>query len=149
MDGFWISQQLEEYPPLMADEFACILASPGIPSNAQPAPTPPFSTEQRPTNVPVSRLHSTIMPEPQTLACSVQEAMDDALIAYDGEMTAGLDAALAEAYEPKPTAMPQNATTESMAPPSKFELSSRVTALKVQDESRTRQDIHCILSAEG
>ena len=124
MDGFWISQQLEEYPPLMADEFACILASPGIPSNAQPAPTPPFSTEQRPTNVPVSRLHSTIMPEPQTLACSVQEAMDDALIAYDGEMTAGLDAALAEAYEPKPTAMPQNATMEPMAPPSKFELSS-------------------------
>ena len=149
-DGYWISQQMEEYTPGMCDDLAVILTSPSIPAGASPAPTPPFSTEPRQPNVPVS---GTIMPVPRPVAATVEQSIDDALLAYDGEWTPEFDAALAGLHVDSAAALDVAATTvddgAQLSPPTQLELASLVTGLKLQDPRRTRQDIHTILASES
>lgn len=51
-DGYWVSQQMESYLPVLADDVAYVLASAGIPPGQTAPPQPPFSTIPRPVDVP-------------------------------------------------------------------------------------------------
>jgi len=91
--GFWISQQLEEYTPVICDKVAIVALSTSASFKGKPTPdAPPFSDEKRGVNYPagMSPLTSQVMPPQSSMA-----DLDDALLATDGTYSDELDAALA------------------------------------------------------
>ena len=83
-DGFWRSQQFEEYTPLLSDKVAHVCSSPTV-RGLPPAPQPPFSSTPRTPTAPPYRVQR------EAAHASLQSEIEDALIAYDGPATDLLD----------------------------------------------------------
>ena len=83
-DGFWKSQQSEEYTPVMADRFAEIITRSHLTPGETPAPIPPFSKTPRTPTPPAFASP----PPPQISSLLPGESpLELAVLEYDGPMT--------------------------------------------------------------
>ena len=152
-NGYLISQQMEEYTPILSDYLAMVLTRHSIPDGAQEAAVPPFSDEPRAINEPAPRQ---AMQTDILAITSPEAAIDDALIAHDGQWTNEMDAALctgvaqdeADAADVQPAAAAEEAEQGSTVP-SKEQLASLTSELKLQQPSRTAKDIYVALTEAG
>ena len=91
-DGYWKSQQYEEYPPWLCDKLAIILTECMVPPGQTPAPKPPFSSTPRVPTPPAFIMPT--VPAAVPMLTSPQEAVMDALLASDEPWSQELDAAM-------------------------------------------------------
>ena len=83
-DGFWKSQQSEEYTPYMADRFAEVITRSHLQPGETPAPIPPFSSTPRTPTPPAFASR----PPPQISSLLPGESpLELAVLEYDGPMT--------------------------------------------------------------
>ena len=144
-EGFWKSQQYEEYTPELADRVAYVCCSPILIGGLTAAPRPPFSSASRtPTPPPYTIVrdtaHATLLSE-----------IEDALIAYDGPAAdiAGIDPSTVFTIELDACATTVETTASSADTLSASELTAMVIALKVEHPSATRGELHRKLVAAG
>ena len=142
-DGFWVSQQLEEYPPELCDKLAYVLCSGMIPDGQVPAAKPPFSTTPRTPTPPA------YLAQRSAAMSTVDEMLDDAILGYDGDVT-DLDALVAD--EESTYACPEALSKDQgngVIVLESMEVTAAVIAIKVDKPTITRREVHEILTANG
>ena len=142
-DGYWVSQQFEEYPPELCDKLAYVLCSGMIPDGQTPAEKPPFSaTPRTPTPPAYLKQRSTAM-------TTIDEELDDAIFGYDGDVTA-LDALVADeehTYECSEATV--NPTMDEYVVLESMEVTAAVVAIKAAHPTFTRKQVHGMLTDHG